>query len=69
MNQEEKDKIRQLILNRLMDFRGTQKDRINAVNYVNIDTAGESIAGSIIQGLELDFNIKAKEQGEIRWEE
>jgi len=69
MNQEEKDKIRELILKRLMDFRGTQKDKIEAKNYVNIDRVGESIAGTIIQGLELNFDIKSKEQGKIRWEE
>jgi len=69
MNQEEKNKVRQLILKRLMDFRGTQKDRVNAINYVNVDTVGESIAGAILQGLELEFDIKLKNRGQVRWDE
>jgi len=67
MTQEEKNEVKQLIIRTMMDYRGLMKDRVRAVNYLNIDEVGEVVADIVIDKLEREYDLKPKKSTPVRW--
>ena len=69
MTQEEREEIKQLIVNTMMDYRGLMKDRVKAKHYLDIDDAGEAVAEAVVNKLEQEFELKPKKSTSVRWHE
>jgi len=66
LNQEERDKVLGFIKEKMMEYRGFQKDRVRAKNYLDIDDNGSEVAEKILEKLEEVFLIKPRD-GTMRW--
>jgi len=66
LNQEERGRVLRFIEMTLMEYRGHQKDRVRAMNYLNIDEAGPVVAEKILEKLEEVFIVKPRD-GTMRW--
>jgi len=66
LNQEEKAKVLEVIVGTMLEYKGFQKDRVRAMNYLNIDDSGPTVAEKILEKLEEIFIIKPRD-GTMRW--
>lgn len=66
LNQEERDKVLEFIKETMMEYKGFQKDRVRARNYLDIDDSGSMVAEKILEKLEEIFTIKPRD-GIMRW--
>jgi len=69
MNTEAKEKVKKLIVDTMKKYKGARIDKVKAINYIDIDVAGETVAEDIIQKLDDEFKVEEKDRGTIKWEE
>ncbi len=70
MNVKEKEILKERVKEILWKYKGNQKDRVFAEDYIDLykDTFNP-ILDILIEGLDEVFDIRLKDKGTIRWED